>query len=171
MMSFMMTATPLNMHSVDGHGLLDTKWVIQSHIIAMFAPSFFSGWLISRLGQRRVIVAGVLVYLACIAIALSGRELLHYWWALVLLGIGWNFLFVGGTALLPLCHRPTERFKVQTLNEFAVFGTQSLAALSSGWVVNTWGWEVLVLLSSLMVCAILLALWLSASGVRETRAA
>jgi predicted MFS family arabinose efflux permease len=171
MMSFMMTATPLNMHSVDGHGLLDTKWVIQSHIIAMFAPSFFSGWLISRLGQRRVIVAGVLVYLACIAIALSGRELLHYWWALVLLGIGWNFLFVGGTSLLPLCHRPTERFKVQTLNEFAVFGTQSLAALSSGWVVNTWGWEVLVLLSSLMVCAILLALWLSASGVRETRAA
>lgn len=161
MMSFVMTATPLHMHSIDGHNLLDTKWVIQSHIVAMFAPSFFSGWLIARLGPTRVIVAGTLVYLACIGVALSGRELLHYWWALVLLGVGWNFLFVGGTTLLPLCHRPAERFKVQTCNEFAVFGCQSVAALSSGWVINTWGWNLLVLLSCLMVSAILLALWVN----------
>ena len=159
MMSFMMTATPLSMHSIDGHSLAETKWVIQSHIMAMFAPSLFSGWLITRLGHRRMIALGLLAYLACLAIAASGQHLLHYWWALVLLGIGWNFLFVTGTALLPQCHAPAERFRVQSLNEFAVFGCQAVAALASGWVINGFGWPVLVWLSAGMVAAVLAALW------------
>jgi len=161
MMSFMMTATPLNMHKVIGHNLLDTKWVIQSHIIAMFLPSFFSGWLISRLGHRCLIALGVLAYVVCLGVALSGHQLMHYWWALVLLGIGWNFLFVGGTALLPFCYHPNERFRVQSINEFTVFGTQAVAALSSGWVVNHFGWNPLLGTSMLLVLLIVAVLWLN----------
>ncbi len=161
MMSFMMTATPLNMHKIVGHSLLDTKWVIQSHIIAMFLPSFFSGWLISRLGHRRLIALGVLVYVICLGVAMSGQHLMHYWWALVLLGIGWNFLFVGGTALLPFCYRPEERFRVQSVNEFAVFGIQAIAALSSGWVVDRFGWHPLLGISMLMVLLVVMVLWLN----------
>ena len=159
MMSFMMTATPLDMHAVQGHSLVDTKWVIQSHIIAMFLPSLFSGWLIARLGHRGLISLGVTAYVICLLIALSGQHLHHYWWALILLGIGWNFLFVGGTALLPLCYRPEERFRVQSVNEFAVFGCQAVAALSSGWVINQFGWQVLLWVSASMVVAVLALLW------------
>lgn len=161
MMSFMMTATPLNMHAVNGHSLLDTKWVIQSHIVAMYAPAFFSGWLIARLGHRTVIALGGAAYLVCLGVALAGQHLMHYWWAMVLLGIGWNFMFVGGTALLPLCHRPSERFRVQSANEFAVFGSQAIAALSAGWVVNAHGWDAMVGLSLLMVLTVTGVLWIN----------
>ncbi|OZG72512.1 MFS transporter [Hahella sp. CCB-MM4] len=161
MMSFMMTATPVNMHKIIGHSLMDTKWVIQSHIMAMFLPSFFSGWLISRIGHHRMIAAGVLAYVVCLAVAYSGHHLMHYWWALVLLGVGWNFLFVGGTALLPLCYQPAERYKVQSVNEFIVFGIQATAALSSGWVVNQYGWDTLLGLSSVMVMLVVLVLWVN----------
>ncbi len=167
MMSFMMTATPVNMHKIIGHSLMDTKWVIQSHIMAMFLPSFFSGWLLSRIGHRRMIAVGVLVYVICLGVAYSGHHLMHYWWALVLLGVGWNFLFVGGTALLPLCYRPAERFKVQSINEFVVFGIQAAAALSSGWVVNRYGWETLLGVSSIMVLVVALVLLVSRSAGRE----
>jgi len=169
MMSFVMTATPLSMHTVDGHSLIDTKWVLQSHIIAMFAPSFFSGWLISRLGHRTVIALGSAAYATCLVVAFSGHHLMHYWWALVLLGLGWNFLFVGGTALLPFCHHPSERFKVQMFNEFTVFGTQAVAALSAGWIINAYGWTTLVGLSTVMVVAVLGALAANWSVVRSGR--
>ncbi|MFN2327774.1 MAG: MFS transporter [Chromatocurvus sp.] len=171
MMSFMMTGTPLNMHAVNGHSLLDTKWVIQSHIVAMYAPAFISGWLITRLGHRTVIALGGAAYLACLAVALAGQHLMHYWWAMVLLGIGWNFMFVGGTALLPLCHRPSERFKVQSANEFAVFGSQAVAALSAGWVVNLHGWDAMVALSFLSVLAVSLVLWINRPGRPRSTAA
>ncbi|MDX1430956.1 MAG: MFS transporter [Gammaproteobacteria bacterium] len=169
MMSFMMTATPLNMHKVIGYGLLETKWVIQSHIIAMFLPSFVSGWLITKLGHWRVIAFGVLAFVVCLGVAASGHELMHYWWALVLLGVGWNFLFVGGTALLPHCHRIEERFKAQSLNEFTVFGCQAVAALSAGWVLSHFGWNVLLTISTVMVAVVTGALWRNrgaAPGVR-----
>lgn len=159
MMSFVMTATPLSMHSVNGHSMLDTKWVVQSHIMAMFAPSLFSGWLISRLGHRRLITAGALIYALCLGVAAAGQHLMHYWWAMVLLGLGWNFLFVGGTALLPQCHRPAERFRVQSANELAVFGSQALAALGSGWVIDRFGWSTLVGVAALMVVVLLWGLW------------
>lgn len=171
MMSFMMTGTPLNMHAVNGHSLLDTKWVIQSHIVAMYAPAFFSGWLITRLGHRTVIAVGAAAYLVCLAIALAGQHLMHYWWALVLLGIGWNFMFVGGTTLLPLCHRPSERFKVQSANEFAVFGSQAVAALSAGWVVNSHGWDAMVGLSFLSVLVVSLLLWINRRGLPRSATA
>ena len=161
MMSFMMTATPLDMHAVQGHSLSDTKWVIQSHIIAMFLPSLFSGRLMAVLGFRGLISLGVIAYTICLGIALSGQQLHHYWWALILLGIGWNFLFVGGTALLPQCYQPAERFRVQSVNEFAVFGCQAVAALSSGWVITQFGWDSLLLLSASMVISVCILLWVS----------
>ncbi len=146
-MTFIMTATPVSMHVMDGHSLADTKWVIQSHIVAMFLPSVFTGWLIKRLGISRMMIFGLFIYLACIGIAYTGHHLHNYWFSLLLLGVGWNFLFVGGTALLPQAYTSGERFKVQAVNEFIVFGTQAAASLSAGWIVFSLGWEQLLLIA------------------------
>jgi MFS family permease len=145
LMSFIMTATPVHMHVHEGHSLAQTKFVIQSHILAMFLPSFFSGWLISRWGAARVIGAGLVAYTTTLVMALTGGAMLNYWSALVLLGIGWNFLFVSGTTLLPSTYVAAERFKVQGLNELLVFGFQATAALSAGAVLHWLGWQNLLL--------------------------
>lgn len=145
LMSFIMTATPVHMHVHEGHGLEQTKFVIQSHILAMFLPSFFSGWLISRWGAGRVILAGLLAYATMLLVALSGAAVLNYWSALVLLGVGWNFLFTSGTTLLPTTYAPAERYRVQGLNELLVFGFQATAALSAGAVLHWLGWRNLLL--------------------------
>lgn len=144
-MSFIMTATPVSMHVMDGHSLSQTKWVIQSHIVAMYLPSIFTAWIVNRLGIPKMMIIGLIAYLVCIAIAYSGHFLSNYWISLVLLGIGWNFLFIGGTTLLPQSYRANERFKVQAFNEFVVFGTQAIAALSAGWIVYAVGWEMMLL--------------------------
>jgi MFS family permease len=146
-MSFVMTATPVSMHSMDGHSLTATGWVIQSHILAMYLPSLFSGSLIGRLGVRKVMSLGVLAMMATAVMTLAGRGLPNYWLALVLLGVGWNFLFVGGTILLTQSYRSAERFKAQALNDFMIFGTQALASLSAGAVLFRTGWNVLVTLT------------------------
>ena len=161
MMSFIMTATPVSMHVMEGHNLADTKWVIQSHIMAMFLPSLLSGWLIAQFGIGRLMFIGCVVYLVCIAVASRGIALPNYWIGLVLLGIGWNFLFVSGTALLPRCYKDEERFRVQGFNEFIVFGTQAVASLTSGWVLSGLGWENLLLLCVPLVCVqlFLLLIW------------
>jgi len=151
LMSFIMTATPVHMHVHEAYSLQDTKWVIQSHIFAMFFPSLFSGWLISKLGTSKIIYLGLSAYVATILIALTGSEWLNYWSALVLLGIGWNFLFVGGTVLLAQSYQPSERFKVQGLNEFMVFGCQAAAALSAGVFLNLIDWRGLLLASFVII--------------------
>jgi MFS family permease len=156
LMSFIMTATPVHMHVHEAYSLQDTKWVIQSHIFAMFFPSLFSGWLISKLGTSKIIYLGLSAYVATILIALTGSEWLNYWSALVLLGIGWNFLFVGGTVLLTQSYQPTERFKVQGLNEFLVFGCQATAALSAGVFLNLINWRGLLLASFVIIAVQLL---------------
>lgn len=158
-MSFVMTATPMSMHIDMGHSLEDTKWVIQSHIMAMFIPSFFSGWLIGRFGTSNVMLAGVLAFVLCIAIAFVDQALMNYWLALILLGVGWNFLFVGGTSLLPQSYREGEQFKAQAFNEFCVFGFQAVASLSSGWVLYTFGWHALLLICVPLLLIVLLALY------------
>ncbi|MEO9804576.1 MAG: MFS transporter [Reichenbachiella sp.] len=140
-MSFIMTATPVSMHVMDGHSLEDTKWVIQSHIVAMFLPSLITAWIINKIGVTKMMLTGILAFAICIGIAYSGHHVGHYWGSLVLLGIGWNFLFIGGTTLLPQAYHANERFKVQALNEFMIFGTQAVAALSAGLVVHSLGWE------------------------------
>ena len=146
-MSFIMTATPVSMHVMDGHSLEHTKWVIQSHIISMFLPSLIAAWVIKKLGISRMMITGLVAYLVCIAIAFAGRHLGNYWISLILLGIGWNFLFIGATTLLPKCYRPSERFKVQALNDFVIFGTQAVASLSAGWFIFAVGWKILLLIN------------------------
>ena len=142
-MSFIMTATPLQMHTVSGFSLQDTTLVIQSHIIAMFVPSLFTGFLIERLGLMRIMLAGLASLATCVVLAIISVELLQYWGALVLLGIGWNFLFVGGTVLLSRSYRPAERFRAQAVNDFTVFGLQALASLSAGTVLYYFDWAIL----------------------------
>ncbi len=152
-MSFIMTATPVSMHVMDGHSLGHTKWVIQSHIVAMYLPSIFTALIVRKLGIPRMMVCGLVAYLICIMIAYSGHYLGNYWISLILLGIGWNFLFIGGTTLLPQSYQANERFKVQAFNEFIVFGTQAIAALSAGWIVYAVGWELMLLFTLPIILA------------------
>jgi len=144
MMSLIMTATPISMHQHAGHSLEATKVVIQSHIAAMYLPSLIYGTLSARLGLKGMLWAGVAAYGVCLALALLDTDLLHYWLALVMLGVGWNFLFLSGTNLLPLGYRPEERFRAQAGNDFLVFGVQAAVTLSSGWLLVAWHWEGLL---------------------------
>ena len=157
-MNLVMTATPLSMHVHDGLSLRDTAWVIQSHVLAMYVPSFFSGVLIARIGAIRILVLGVIALLAMIVAGLQGHAVVHYWWALVLTGIGWNFLFVGGTALLVETYRPAERFKAQAVNEFGVFGISAAASLLAGSLIHAWGWDTVLWSTAPLLIALTLAL-------------
>lgn len=143
-MSFLMTATPISMHQVDGFSFEESRQVIQWHIAAMFLPSVFNIFLFRLLGIGRLLLAGSVIYLLLAALALQGHEFMHYSGSLILLGVGWNFLFVAGTALLPQTYRASERFKVQAANDFVVFGIQALASLSAGWILFTLGWDAMV---------------------------
>lgn len=160
-MSFVMTATPLAMqHSA--HGFADTSFVIQWHVLAMFAPSFVTGSVINKLGELKVMFVGGLLGIACVLINLNGTSLTHFWVALVLLGISWNFLFVGATTLLTTTYVPAERFKVQAINDFIVFSTVALASLSAGYLQYHYGWRsvnvgVLPLLAVVLISITLLA--------------
>ena len=158
-MSFVMTATPVSMHVMDGHSLEATKRVIQSHIVAMFLPSLFTGGLIKRFGVLKIMVSGLIAYLICMALGYAGHFVHNYWLALVLLGIGWNFLFVAGTSLLPQTHTSGERFKVQAFNEFFLFTSQAIASLSAGWIVFEFGWETLLLITIPFILIQFAALW------------
>ena len=155
-MIFIMTATPIAMHVLDGHGIEATARVIQAHVVAMYLPSLVSAPLIDRFGAHRLMAAGALAMAATVACGLAGRELLHYWWALVLLGLGWNFLFVGGTTALVASYRPQERFRAQAVNDFSIFGASALASLFAGALLHRFGWSVL-LLSVLPPLALMLA--------------
>jgi MFS family permease len=141
-MNLLMTATPLAM-GFCGHPYSAAAGVIAAHAVSMYAPSFFTGSLIKRFGVLRVMGAGVVSQLACVAVGLSGQRVANFWWALVLLGVGWNFMYIGGTSLLTEAYRPAEKAKAQGLNEITIFTVQALSAFSSGVLVNTRGWEVL----------------------------
>jgi MFS family permease len=138
-MNLLMTATPLAM-DICGLPFADTAFILQWHVIGMFAPSFFTGDLIKRFGVLTILGVGAALMFLCIGIALSGVTLMHFWWALVLLGIGWNFLFIGGTTLLTETYRPEEKAKVQGTNDFLVLGVQGLTSLSSGILITGEGW-------------------------------
>jgi len=125
------------------HPFGDTAYVIQWHVVAMFAPSFFTGSLIQRFGVRAILFTGVLLSLGCVAIALSGVEVMHFWAALVLVGVGWNFMYLGGTTLLTETYAPAERAKVQGANDMAIFITMAISSASSGWLFSARGWEIM----------------------------
>jgi len=141
LMSFVMTATPLSMHHLDNHSLEHTKWVIQSHVAAMYLPSLLTIWLGSKIKTKYFLLVGTVMFVGVVIIASQGHELLHYWWALILLGIGWNFLFYAGTTLLPLSYRSHERHKVQAVNDFSVSTFQGVSSLMAGWVLFNYQWE------------------------------
>ena len=152
-MSFVMTATPLSMHLHHGHSLEDTKWVIQSHIAAMFLPSLATPWLFRLLGIRGLMAAGLACYAATIAIGLYDVSVLGFWGQLVMLGIGWNFLFVSSTALLPTAYRKGEALRTQALNDSLLFGSQAIASLSAGWAMSLISWQTMLLLCALPMAA------------------
>lgn len=152
-MTFLMTATPISMHEHAGHSLEATKWVIQSHIAGMYLPSLLFAGLVSRFGLKRMLWAGVACYAVTLAVAAVDTKLLHYWLALVLLGIGWNFLFLSGTDLLPRGYLPAERFRVQSVNDFLIFSIQAMVALGSGWFLLRTGWSGVLLAATLPVLA------------------
>ncbi|OHY82973.1 MFS transporter [Marinobacter sp. AC-23] len=171
-MSFVMTATPLSMTEMAGHDLDDAKRVIQLHIMAMYLPSLISGWLTRVIGIPLMMAAGLLAYLGCVVLAASGVSFHHYLLALLLLGVGWNFLFVGGTTLLPRGYTDAERFRVQGLNDIFVFGFQASAALSAGVILSWLGWAALVtiVVPFLVIHGVLMVLWLT-RGDAEARGA
>lgn len=140
LMTFMMTAAPLAMIGC-GHSVGAAALGIQWHILAMFGPSFFTGRLISRFGKGRVTAAGLVLIALSAIIGLSGITIAHFWITLILLGVGWNFGFIGATALVTDCYRPQERAKVQAANDFLIFGSVALASFSSGKLLSAGGWE------------------------------
>ena len=144
LMVLVMTATPLSMHVNDGYSVEQTANVIRAHVLGMYVPSLVSGFLIERLGVVRMMFIGVLGLLATAVVGLQGQSLLHYWWALVLLGVGWNFLYVGGTTMLTYTYSMAERFRAQAVNEFLVFGTSATASLLAGTVMYYFGWHRLM---------------------------
>lgn len=155
-MTFLMTATPISMNHIDGFDFAQTKRVIQWHIAAMFLPSVFNIFLFRYVGLHKLMVAGAVIYLAMGALALQGHAFMHYGAALILLGVGWNFLFVSGTALLPLAYQHHERYKVQAANDFIVYAVQAAASLSAGWLLFTVGWDFMVKLTLPVSAAMLL---------------
>jgi MFS family permease len=142
LMTFVMTAAPMAMvghgHSVD-HAALGIQW----HVLAMFAPSFVTGYLITWFGKERVTAAGLLLTAASAAVALSGLGLVHFWGSLILLGIGWNFGFIGATAMVADCHTAAERGKAQGANDFMVFGVVAAASFFSGSLLHASGWQTI----------------------------
>ncbi|HKQ67826.1 MAG TPA: MFS transporter [Polyangiaceae bacterium] len=140
-MNFLMIATPLAMKQ-HHHTFSDTASVIQWHVFAMFAPSFFTGSLIKRFGAPAVMFVGGILDVICVGLNLTGTTLLHYSAALFLLGIGWNFLFVGATSLLTETYEPKERGKTQAANDFIVSSSVALSAFNAGAIHHRYGWEL-----------------------------
>lgn len=168
-MTFVMTATPISMHDHSGHSLADTKWVIQSHVSAMFLPSLVLPLLVRRFGVQPVMVAGFFCYILTIVIGLANPGVWYFWFALVFLGIGWNFLFLGATTLLPQTHKPEYHLKAQAINDTVVFSLQAVAALCSGAVLNLWGWHS-VLLACLPIILAQIALQFTCNRLHVRRA-
>jgi len=157
LMAFIMTAAPMAMVGC-GHTIGEAALGIQWHVLAMFGPSFFTGHLIARFGKITVTAVGLILTAMAGALNLAGLELLHFWGGLILLGVGWNFGFIGATALLTECYRPEERSKVQGLNDFLVFGTVAAASFSSGHLLNTGGWNTVNTLMFPLVGVVLVML-------------
>ena len=156
-MNFLMTSAPIAMR-VCGHPYGDAAFVISSHVVAMFAPSFVTGPLIRRAGVIPVMLAGAALNIAAVAIALSGVDVANFWWSLVLLGVGWNFLYIGATNLLTETYRPEERAKAQGVNEMAIFAMMALSSFSSGMIVTNAGWEKVNHAASPLIAIVIIAL-------------
>jgi len=139
-MNLMMTSTPLAMRAHDHH-FNDAALVLEWHVIGMYGPSFFTGSLVNRWGVLNVILIGIVLLFVCILAALAGTAVINFWTAMFLLGVGWNFMYVGGSALLTECYAPSERAKTQAANDFLIFLTMAISSMSSGLLLNKSGWH------------------------------
>ncbi len=167
MMNLVMTAAPLAMVG-DGHSVDDAAFAIQWHVLGMFVPSFFTGALIARFGKEAIISVGMILLAGCGIVALMGVELYNYMGALVLLGLGWNFGFIGATTMVTKCYHAGEKAKVQGLNDFLVFSTVAVASLSSGKMLHVAGWQTInMVLFPLVLLALALVAWLRLAGHHE----
>ncbi len=142
LMSFVMTAAPMAMVAC-GHTIGQAALGIQWHVLAMFAPSFFTGRLIQRFGVNAVTAGGLLLLAGSAVVALMGLGLEHFWISLILLGVGWNFGFIGATTMVTACHRPEERNRVQAFNDFLVFGSVAVSSFAAGHLLSVAGWELI----------------------------
>ncbi|MCK1318468.1 MFS transporter [Bradyrhizobium sp. 23] len=140
MMNLVMTSAPLAM-KLCGLSVSDSNFGIQWHIVAMYGPSFFTGALIARFGARKIVAAGLLLEAGAAGIGLSGITAMHFWATLIVLGVGWNFSFIGASALVLETHRPQEPNKVQAFNDFLVFGMMAIGSFSSGQLLASYGWS------------------------------
>ncbi len=166
LMNFLMTAAPLAMH-LCGHSQANANLGLQWHVIAMYAPSFFTGRLITRFGALRVVTAGLLLTGISAAIGLTGIDVAHFWLTLILLGLGWNFGFVGASALVLECHRPEEKTKVQSLNDFIVFGTMAVGSFASGGLLAAYDWDTVLWVSFVPLALAVVALVMMAFQFRR----
>ena len=161
-MNLLMSATPLAM-AICKYPYNDAAFILEWHVIGMFAPSFFTGSLIKRFGVLNILLTGAALMFGCVFIASAGVSLMHFWFALVLLGVGWNFLYIGGTTLLTECYAPTERAQAQGINDFLVFVAMAASSLTAGMVITHAGWSVLNQLALPFLSVVTLAialLWL-----------
>jgi MFS family permease len=160
-MNLLMTATPLAMVACE-HPFAAAAFVIQWHLVAMFAPSFVTGSIIKRIGLLPVMIVGAVLMGICVLVAISGIDVMHFWVALVVLGVGWNFMYLGATTLLTETHTPAERGKVQGVNDTAISSTMVLSSLSVGALFTYQGWQVMnVLAAPFIALAAIAIVWLA----------
>jgi predicted MFS family arabinose efflux permease len=161
-MNLIMTSAPLAMH-LCGLSQNSANLGLQWHVIAMYAPSFVTGRIIGHFGAPRVVIAGLILTALSAAAGLAGMSVGHFWLALILLGLGWNFGFIGASTMVVECHRPEERNKVQSLNDFLVFGLMVVGSFASGGLLNHYGWQMVcwVALPPLLIAAV--TLWTTGS--------
>ncbi len=161
MMNMVMTSAPLAMVQCD-HSVAEATLGLQWHVLGMYVPSLFTGHLIARFGTGRVMAAGFTLILLSASIAISGTSLWQFWTALVLLGLGWNFAFIGATTMVTTCHRPAERTRVQAFNDFLVFGSMAIGSFSSGALLALFGWATVnAVVYPVVLTAAALLLWLT----------
>lgn len=171
-MMFIMTAAPLAAVACH-HGINDGANIIQWHLVGMYAPSFFAGRLIKRFGLGAIVLSGVALNLACALIAMASTTLPAFYVALLCLGIGWNFMFVGGTTLLAQSYRPNERARAQGLSEFLRYAATALATLAAGPLLEHYGWSALnfAILPLLLVCAVVSVRWMASNSAQAAATA
>ena len=165
-MTFVMTGTSISMHNHHGHSLMDTKWFIQSHIAAMFLPSLVMPWLIRVFSIKGMMIAGLLCYGATIGIGLMDTSVQGFWFQLVMLGVGWNFLFVSGTVLLPSTYLAGEQFKAQAFNDGTIFSIRAAASLSAGLAIGATSWQGILLLCLIPIAVMIIFLLRNSVSVK-----
>ncbi|PKF77632.1 MFS transporter [Vibrio sp. vnigr-6D03] len=169
-MNLLMTATPLAMLGC-GFDFTRAAGVIEWHVLGMFVPAFFTGRLIEKFGARAMIVTGGFIFIACIAINVHGQSIWHFTTALILLGVGWNFMFISATGLFSQSYANKNRSKAQAFNEFFVFGCVAITAMLSGWLEATIGWQKLNLYVAPFVVAVLIVFIFNARKVHKSNKA